>query len=137
MKCKKSLLFAFFLSTCTSPKFTLDTEIVTFSELLDHIQNEQNKVSTLKAGCRISVDSEEFSGNFFAKVFYIKNDSLLLSVTGPFGIQGGTLFLGKERFIFYNQFSDELITRNVNVGEKNRTNQNPIDELFHMISFVC
>jgi len=114
MKCKTLLLFAFFLSACTSPKFALDTDKVTFNELLDHIQNEQNKIITLKAGCRISVDSEEFSGNFFANVYYIKDDSLLLSVTGPFGIQAGTLFLGKERFIFYNQMTNKFYNGTIN-----------------------
>jgi hypothetical protein len=108
MNFKTFLLFTFFLSACTSPKFTLDTDKVTFNELLDNIQNEQNKITTLKAGCRISVDSDDFSGNFFANVYYIKDDSLLLSVTGPFGIQAGTLFLGKERFIFYNQMTNKF-----------------------------
>jgi hypothetical protein len=108
MNCKSFLLFTFLLSACTSPKFTLDTDKVTFNELLDNIQNEQNKITTLKAGCRISIDSDDFSGNFFANVYYIKDDSLLLSVTGPFGIQAGTLFLGKERFIFYNQMTNKF-----------------------------
>ena len=75
------------------------------NELLDFIDAEQNKINTLQASCRISVDSEEFSGNFFASVYYTQNDSLLISVSGPFGIQAGTLFIGKERFIFYNDSS--------------------------------
>ena len=89
MKCKVILLLTLFLSACTSPKLALDTEEVSFNELLDYIQTEENRLKTLKASCRISVDSEEFSGNFFANVYYIKEDSLLLSVSGPFGVQAG------------------------------------------------
>jgi len=113
MKCKVILLLTLFLSACTSPKLALDTEEVSFNELLDYIQTEENRLKTLKASCRISVDSEEFSGNFFANVYYIKEDSLLLSVSGPFGIQAGSLFIGKERFIFYNQMTNKFYNGSV------------------------
>lgn len=104
------LLFgiATFMSACTGPKLALDKDKVSFNQLLDFIDTEQNKIKSLKASCRITVDSEAFSGNFFADVYYIDNDSLLLSVRGPFGIQAGTLFIGKERFIFYNQLSNKF-----------------------------
>ena len=103
MKCNVILFLTLLLSACTSPKLDLDTEKVSFNELLDYIQTEEDELYSLEASCRISVDSEEFSGNFFANVYYIKEDSLLLSVSGPFGIQAGSLFIGKGRFIFYNQ----------------------------------
>jgi outer membrane lipoprotein-sorting protein len=108
MKCSPFLLLLVCLSACTNPKLTLNTEKVSFNELLDFIDAEQNKIKTLQASCRISVDSEEFSGNFFASVYYTAHDSLYISVSGPFGIQGGTLFVGKERFIFYNQISNKF-----------------------------
>jgi hypothetical protein len=108
MKCKAILFITLFLSACASPKLALDTEKVSFNELLDYIQAEENRLNTLEASCRISVDSEEFSGNFFANVYYIKEDSLLISVSGPFGVSAGTLFIGKERFIFYNQMTNKF-----------------------------
>jgi outer membrane lipoprotein-sorting protein len=107
MKCSPFLLLLL-LSACTNPKLTLNTETVSFNELLDFIDAEQDKLKTLQASCRISVDSEEFSGNFFASINYIADDSLHISVTGPFGIQGGTLFVGKERFVFYNQITNKF-----------------------------
>ena len=126
MKCKLSFLFAFYLIACTGPKLALDTEKVSFNELLDFIQNEQNKIETLRASCRVSVDSEEFSGNFFANVFYIKEDSLLLSVNGPFGIQAGTLFIGKERFIFYNQMTNKFFNGTIKDFEDQNFFQFPL-----------
>jgi outer membrane lipoprotein-sorting protein len=120
MKCNIILFLALFLSACTSPKLALDTEKVSFNELLDFIQTGEDALKTLNASCRISVDSEEFSGNFFANVYYIKDDSLLLSVSGPFGIQAGSLFIGKERFIFYNQMTNKFYNGSVKeFGNKN------------------
>jgi hypothetical protein len=102
------ILIAPFISACTSPKLILDKDKIPFEKLLDFVNQEQNKIQTLQATCRISVDSEEFSGHFFADVYYTTNDSLLLSVSGPFGMQAGTLFIGKDRFIFYNQMSNKF-----------------------------
>ena len=126
MKCKRLFLFSFIISACSTPKFALDTNKVTFNELLDHVQNEQKKIHSLNASCRISVDSEEFSGNFFARVYYIEDDSLLISVTGPFGIQAGTLFTGKERFIFYNQLSNKFYNGSVKEFENQNFFQFPL-----------
>jgi len=126
MKCKLILLLSLLLSACTSPKLALDTEQVSFNELLDYIQTEESMLNTLKASCRISVDSEEFSGNFFANVYYIKDDSLLLSVSGPFGVQAGTLFIGKERFIFYNQMSNKFYNGSVKDFENKNLFQFPL-----------
>jgi len=119
-------LLSLLLSACTSPKLALDTEQVSFNELLDYIQTEESMLNTLKASCRISVDSEEFSGNFFANVYYIKDDSLLLSVSGPFGVQAGTLFIGKERFIFYNQMSNKFYNGSVKDFENKNLFQFPL-----------
>ena len=110
MRCSFFIGLLLLLSACTNPKLTLNTEKVTFNELLNFIDEEQDKIQTLQASCRISVDSEEFSGNFFASVRYTDTDSLFISVSGPFGIQGGTLFAGKDRFIFFNQMSNKFYT---------------------------
>jgi hypothetical protein len=126
MKCKSLLLVAFFISACTSPKLALDTQKVSFNELLDFIHNEQEKLKTLDAGCRVSVESEEFNGNFFAQVYYVKTDSLLLSVSGPFGIQAGTLFIGKERFVFYNQLSNKFYNGTISDFENSMFFQFPL-----------
>ena len=126
MKCKVILFLTLFLSACTSPKLALDTKKVSFNELLDFIQIEEDWLKTLKASCRISVDSEEFSGNFFANVYYIKKDSLLLSVSGPFGVQAGSLFIGKERFIFYNQMSNKFYNGSIKDFENKNLFQFPL-----------
>jgi len=98
---------------CSSPRYTLDTSKITFNDILDSIVREQDQIKSLEATSRISVDSPEFSGTFFAEVIYLEQDSLLISVSGPFGIQAGTLFIGKERFIFYNQIANKFYNGSV------------------------
>jgi len=126
MKCNVFLILTLILTACTSPKLALDPEKVSFNELLDYVQAEEDWLHTLKARCRISVDSEEFSGNFFANVYYIKDDSLLLSVSGPFGVQAGTLFIGKERFIFYNQMTNKFYNGSISDFENKNLFQFPL-----------
>ena len=53
-------------------------------------------------------ETAEYSGTFFASILYNLNDSLLISVSGPFGIDVGKMFIGKKRFIFLNQFANQF-----------------------------
>lgn len=98
----------FFIISCSSPRYILNKEKVSFSELLSGIENEQNKLFSLSGQSRISIETEEFSGSFFADIFYNNNDSLLIDISGPFGIGIGKMFLGADRFIFLNQFSNQF-----------------------------
>ena len=136
MRCNIFFLLFIFISACSNPKLTLDTEKVPFNELLDFIDAEQDKIQTLQAACRISVDSKEFSGNFFASVNYTANDSLHLSVSGPFGIQGGTLFVAKKRFVFYNQITNKFYNGTIDDFEDQNFFQFPLNlkELINIFS---
>jgi len=99
-------------------------------------KTEQNKIRTIKASCRISVDSDEFSGNFFANIYYINHDSLLLSVSGPFGVQAGTLFIGKNRFIFYNQMTNKFYNGMVKDFENKNFFQFPL-KLKELVNIIA
>ena len=117
-----SLLLLFMFIGCSSPRFVLDKDKVPFTEILKSIEQEQNKISSISGQSRISIDTKEFSGNFFADILYNENDSLLINVSGPFGIDVGKMFLGKNRFIFYNQLRTyifEKIFRCSNILSRN------------------
>lgn len=103
-----SLLFIFIFVGCTSPRFVLDTNNISVSELLNGIETEQDKIYSINGKSRISIETTEYSGSFFADILYNNNDSLLIDISGPFGIGVGKMFLGKERFIFLNQFSNQF-----------------------------
>ena len=104
---------------CSSPRYTLNKDKVSFSDLLNGIDEEQNKIYSINGDSRISIETSEFSGNFFADILYNDNDSLLINVSGPFGIGVGKMFLGKNRFIFLNQFSNQFYSGDTE-GLKNR-----------------
>ncbi len=108
------LLFVLLLAACSAPRFVADTEKVPFRELLDSIISDQNKLHSLTGKARISVESEDFNGNFFAGVCYRKHDSLRITVKGPFVLQAGSLFIGKSRFVFLNRFSNQFMSGEVN-----------------------
>ena len=111
---------------CSNPKFVLDTREVTFRQLLEHIESEQQKVKSLQAVSRITIDSKEFSGNFYAHILYQQSDSLLITVTGLFGLEAGNLFIGKDRFIFYNQMSNKFYNGSVQDFKSRRFMQFPL-----------
>ena len=108
-----SLVISIIIAGCAGPKFALDTTRVSVKDILKSIENEQNKLVSFESTSRISVDSPEFSGTFFAQIFYLEPDSLLISATGPFGIHAGTLFIGRERFIFHNQINNRFYNGSV------------------------
>ena len=113
MRYLPAILTLILFFSCSGPRYALNTDQVTFSQLLDNIQENQHRIQTLNASSRITVDSEEFSGTFFADILYNSNDSLLISATGPFGIHAGTLFIGRHRFIFNNQIANKFYNGSV------------------------
>ncbi len=108
MKNKLFILSLLWLWSCGNPRFVLDTRQVSFRQLLEYVENEQQQVKSLQAISRITIDSKEFSGHFYANILYQQSDSLLITVNGLFGLDAGNLFIGKDRFIFYNQISNKF-----------------------------
>jgi len=108
MRILYALSLALIFISCGGPRYVLNTDQITFTQILDNISDNQRRINTLDASSRITVDSEEFSGTFFADILYNSNDSLLISATGPFGIHAGTLFIGQHRFIFNNQLANKF-----------------------------
>lgn len=82
----------------------------TYRQLLELHEQWLNSIHTFSARGRITIDSPQFSGNFEADVFARGQDSLLVVVKGLFGASMGKVFIGKERFIFYNQYENQFLT---------------------------
>jgi outer membrane lipoprotein-sorting protein len=102
------LLPMLFLAACSTSRFVPDVDIINSSEILAHLESQGRKISTLNASGRITVESPDFNGNFSTGILYQQTDSLMIKVTGPFGIQVGTLFMGGGRFVLYNQFANKF-----------------------------
>ena len=103
-----SIFIILLIIGCSSPRYALDKDKISFSDLLSGIDEAQNKIHSFYGDSRISIETSEFSGNFFADILYNDNDSLLINISGPFGIGVGKMFLGKNRFIFLNQFANQF-----------------------------
>jgi hypothetical protein len=118
MKCKYFSLFVILLSACTNPKLALDTTKVSSNELLDYIQVEQDKIHTLDAKCRISVDSEEFSGNFFANVYQDQNFfQFPLQLRELINIFAGKEILPSMKISEYKIVDDQYFIKGQNGGD--------------------
>lgn len=104
------LVFAF---SCSAPRYELDIKQTRASDILHHISSEQQKFKSFSGEGRITVESEEFSGNFFASILYNEHDSLLIKIVGPLGINLGNLFIGKSRFVMYSQMSNQFYSGNI------------------------
>lgn len=122
-----SLLTISLLFSCSAPRYILDTEKVTFNDLLNGIIEEQNKIHSVIGKSRISIDTEEYSGNFFAEIVYKDSDSLLINVSGPFGINVGKMFIGNDRFIFLNNYANQFYTGSLTKFKNQNFLQFPIN----------
>ncbi len=68
------------------------------------------KLRTLKSEARISLESAQFATNFNVNLIYSAPDTLFVQAEGPFGLDIGKIFIGRERFILYNQFNNQFIS---------------------------
>lgn len=69
-----------------------------------------HEVTTLRARGTISIESRDFIGTGSITVSLKRPDSILIKVEGPFGIDIGTMLLTKERFLYYDSYSNRVIT---------------------------
>jgi len=109
----KTLLFlAFTIITIScnlvTQKVAPDIEKVTYRALLQHHEEWQKAIKSINGNLRLTLDTPEYSGNFNASVLMNEPDSLLITVTGPFGMHLGKVYISKRRFIFYNQVMNQF-----------------------------
>lgn len=116
----------FTLYTCGSARYTLNKESVTYEELFTQINQDQNKLHSFEGNARISVDSETFSGTFMADIYRNRHDSLLINVEGPFGLDVGKMFIGNNRFIFYNKVDNNFFSGSISEFNNRNFLQFPI-----------
>jgi hypothetical protein len=87
------------------PSVKADLSKTPYAELLWIHADWQASIRSMQANTRITLDTPQFSGNFFADIFLEEPDSLLVTVQGAFGMHLGKVFIAHHRFIFYNQIA--------------------------------
>jgi hypothetical protein len=80
------------------------------SALVDLVDAADAKLVTLTGRGTIAFESPETSGSASFDLTLRKPDSLLVALEGPFGIDVGTLFLSRQRFVMYNSMENHVIT---------------------------
>lgn len=85
-----------------------DLSKITYQSLLENHASWQNEIKSLRGQLKITLDTPQYSGNFDANIIVDQPDSMLLEVSGPFGMRLGKVFVSKRRFIFYNQIMNQF-----------------------------
>jgi hypothetical protein len=73
-------------------------------------QENYRNFQTLKSEARISLESAQLATNFNVNLIYSAPDTLFVQAEGPFGLDIGKIFIGRERFILYNQFNNQFLS---------------------------
>ncbi|MFZ0389517.1 MAG: DUF4292 domain-containing protein [Calditrichia bacterium] len=106
----KFLIFAllFFLS-CSAPR-TLKNPLPRIAVWPQFYQKNFQAVKNLSSQARISVESTSMATTFSAKIIYAAPHTLFMQAEGPLGLDVGKFFIGKNRFIVYNQYQNNFIS---------------------------
>jgi hypothetical protein len=96
-----------------NPKNIYKPAIVKFESLENwqtyYIKSIQ-QIHTIQSEARISIESSQLATNITISLIYAAPDTLFLKAEGPFGLDLGKIFIGKDRFILYNQFNNQFFT---------------------------
>lgn len=106
--CLVAILFA----SCAPKRseISLNTDETPVTTLLERVEERAARISSLVGNGIISFDSPEISGSAAFQSNMKKPDSLLVTLTGPFGIDVGTFFLSKEKYVMYNSLENSVTT---------------------------
>ena len=70
--------------------------------VLELVRERSEAVRTLRGEGVVTIESPEQSGSSSFSLNLRKPDSILVNLSGPFGIRFGTLLFSREEFIFHN-----------------------------------
>ena len=100
------------LTSCAPKRaeMSLDTNKIPATTILNLVRaNEQSIRSVVGKGI-VSFESAQLAGSASFELSMKKPDSLLVIFEGPFGIDLGTLFLSRQKYVMYNSMENRVIT---------------------------
>ena len=107
-----SLAILLILSACT-PRAIYKPVQIKFDSITAwpaYYEATHRAMRTIESEARISIESKDLATNITVDLLYAAPDTLFLQAEGPFGLDLGKIFIGKDRFILYNQFNNQFIT---------------------------
>ncbi len=102
------LLPLLFLASCAprTEGVALDTRLTPVTLLTSKVRELDGRLHTLSGRGTMSFESPSQSGSASFEVSMRRPDSLLVELSGPFGIGVGTFFLSRERYVMYNSLQN-------------------------------
>lgn len=94
------------------PTIKADVNTVSYQQLLAQHKSWQQAIKSLSGTYRMTLDSPQYSGSFNADIMAHGQDSMLATVTGPFGMHVGKVFISNKRFVYYNQIMNHFMKGN-------------------------
>ena len=105
------LLSLGYLALSCAPKTSgIDLTRTSPEEIIQRVERNNHGVVTFRASGTISIESREFVGTGSVTVSLKRPDSVLIKIEGPFGIDVGSMLLTRERFTYYDSYSNRVIT---------------------------
>jgi hypothetical protein len=108
-----STLALLLLWASCSPKraaILLDTRVVDVPTLIRMVETGQHRLHSMVGEGSVTFDSPEIAGTASFDLTMKKPDSLLVRFEGPFGIDVGTLFLSRSKYLVYNSLENVVTT---------------------------
>ncbi|MBI4534839.1 MAG: hypothetical protein HY708_01085, partial [Ignavibacteriae bacterium] len=98
------VLAALCLTSCASKRseLLLDTRVTPPEVVLAMVDAKEKKIQTMVGTGSLTFESPEIAGTAAFESSLRKPDSLLVTLEGPFGIDVGTFFLSRDRYVMYN-----------------------------------
>lgn len=120
-------LIVFSLTSCAPMKKRISPPLP-IDKIFQRLAENYRSLETFEASGTISVDSKRFKNSGDFKLIIKKPDSLLINITGPFGINFATAAVSKNHLIYLNELTNQVLYAS--------TNQANIKELLRVdISF--
>ncbi len=88
----------------------LDTRAVDVHTLIRLMDSGQQKLHSMVGEGSVTFDSPEAAGTAAFDLTLKKPDSLLVRFEGPFGIDVGTFFLSRSKYVMYNSLENVVVT---------------------------
>jgi outer membrane lipoprotein-sorting protein len=88
----------------------LDTKTTDANTLISLVREHQNKLQSVVGKGTVTFESPEMAGTAAFELALKKPDSLLVMFEGPFGIDLGTLFISREKYLMYSSMENKVVT---------------------------
>jgi hypothetical protein len=78
-------------------------------EIIARVNRHVEEVTTLHAKGTAAIESPSFSNSATVDLKLHRPDSVRMQITGPFGIRLASVLFAGKRFVFYNNFKNEVM----------------------------